>query len=105
MTTDDLRVSVVIPARNASATLGRTLDCLARQELDGRYEVLVVDDGSDDGTPDLARRAAGPVTVLEPGRVGAAEARNLGVAAGAAPAIAFTDADCFPAPDWLARGL
>jgi glycosyltransferase involved in cell wall biosynthesis len=105
MTGDELLVSVVIPARNARATLGRTLECLARQELEGRFEVVVVDDGSEDGTADIAREAPGPVKVLEPGRVGAAEARNRGVAAASAAAIAFTDADCFPTPGWLARGL
>jgi glycosyltransferase involved in cell wall biosynthesis len=105
VTPDELRVSVVIPARNATATLGRTLACLARQRVEGGYEVMVVDDGSDDGTAEVARNAPGPVTVLEPGRVGAAEARNRGVAASSAPAIAFTDADCFPAEDWLANGL
>jgi glycosyltransferase involved in cell wall biosynthesis len=105
VTADDVRVSVVVPARNAAGTLGRTLACLAAQELDGRFEVIVVDDGSDDHTPDVARSAPGPVTVISDGRIGAAEARNRGVAAAAAPAIAFTDADCFPTRDWLANGL
>jgi glycosyltransferase involved in cell wall biosynthesis len=102
---DAVRVSVVVPARNAADTLGRTLACLAAQELDGRFEVIVVDDDSSDGTVELARRAPGSVTVIAEGRLGAAEARNRGVAAARAPAIAFTDADCFPTPGWLANGL
>jgi glycosyltransferase involved in cell wall biosynthesis len=105
MASDEARVSVVVPARNASATIGRTLASLAAQDLDGRYEVVVVDDGSDDGTADIARAAPGPVTVLALGALGAAEARNRGVRAATADTIAFTDADCFPTPDWLARGL
>src|SRR4051794_35765095 len=100
-----IRVSVVVPARNAAATLGRTLACLADQEVDGRFEVIVVDDDSEDRTADIARAARGPVTVISDGRLGAAEARNRGVAAAAAPVIAFTDADCFPTRDWLANGL
>jgi len=98
-------VSVVVPARNAAGTLGRTLACLAAQELEGRFEVVVIDDGSDDDTAPIARAAPGLVSLLQPGPVGAAEARNRGVAATSAPAVAFTDADCFPAPDWLAHGL
>lgn len=97
------RVSVVVPARDAAATLGRTLECLAAQELDGGFEVVVVDDGSEDGTAEIARRAG--VTVISEGRIGAAEARNRGVAAAQSPVIAFTDADCFPTPTWLEEGL
>lgn len=100
-----MRVSVVVPARNAAATLGRTLACLAAQRLDGGFEVIVVDDDSEDDTVAVARRAAGPVTVISEGRLGAADARNRGVAAATAPVIAFTDADCFPTPGWLAAGL
>jgi glycosyltransferase involved in cell wall biosynthesis len=98
-------VSVVIPARNASATLGRTLACLAAQQLDGGFEVIVVDDDSDDGTAELARAAPGPVQVISDGRLGAAEARNRGVARARGAVIAFTDADCFPTPLWLAHAL
>jgi glycosyltransferase involved in cell wall biosynthesis len=105
MPPDEPRVCVVVPARNARATLERTLAHLAAQEIDGRFEVVVVDDGSDDGTADVARKALGDITVISEGRLGAAEARNRGVAATTARTIAFTDADCFPVPDWLQQGL
>ena len=97
------RVSVVVPARNSAGTIGRTLACLAAQELEGEYEVIVVDDESEDDTAQVA--AAAGVTVLRPGRVGAAEARNLGVGSARAAVIAFTDSDCFPSSSWLAKGL
>jgi glycosyltransferase involved in cell wall biosynthesis len=101
-----VKVSVVVPARDAAATLGRTLDALAAQTLDGgEYEVIVVDDGSRDGTAALARGARGPVTLIEAPREGAAHARNRGAAAARADVLAFTDADCAPAPGWLAAGL
>ncbi|MEA2442586.1 MAG: hypothetical protein QOH76_4010 [Thermoleophilaceae bacterium] len=102
---DDVRVSVVVPARNAAATLGRTLECLAAQAVDGRIEVVVVDDGSDDDTAAIARGAPGEVKLVSEGRLGAAQARNRGVAEASAAVIAFTDADCFPTPTWLARAL
>ena len=105
MPTDEPRVCVVVPARNATETLGRTLTSLAAQDLSERFEVVVVDDGSDDGTAELARTAPGNVRVISEGRLGAAEARNRGVAASRSPLIAFTDADCFPTADWLRRGV
>lgn len=98
-------VSVIVPARDAEGTLGRTLAALAAQELDGAYEVIVVDAGSRDGTAQVARDAEGPVRMIAAGPMGPADARNRGVAEALAPALAFTDADCFPAPGWLAAGL
>ena len=103
-------VSVVIPARDAAATLPRTLAALEAQTLDRpRFEVLVVDDGSSDATAALA--GASPVVdrvVHVRGAAGAAgpgAARNAGVAEARSPLVAFTDADCFPEPGWLAAGL
>jgi glycosyltransferase involved in cell wall biosynthesis len=98
-------VSVVVPARDASATIERTVSALAAQQLDGEFEVIVVDDGSADDTALRAERAGGPVTVLRLDARGAAEARNRGAAAARADVLAFTDADCAPAPGWLAAGL
>jgi glycosyltransferase involved in cell wall biosynthesis len=99
-------VSVVVPAWNAAATLGRTLSALAAQRLDEPYEVVVVDNGSDDGTAGVLAAAAGPVRVVTRERHGlAGEARNDGVAAASGSVLAFTDADCMPEPGWLAAGL
>jgi glycosyltransferase involved in cell wall biosynthesis len=96
-------VSVVIPARNAEAMIGRTVAAVVSQELNGGFEVVVVDDGSTDATAKTAR-AAGARVVSNPTPLGPAEARNAGVAASSAPLIAFTDADCVPAPGWLRAG-
>jgi glycosyltransferase involved in cell wall biosynthesis len=97
--------SVVIPAHDAAATIGRTLEALRRQDLDGEFEVIVVDDGSADGTPEVAEASELDVRVIRQERRGAAAARNLGAAAARSEAIAFTDADCFPEPGWLRVGL
>jgi glycosyltransferase involved in cell wall biosynthesis len=98
-----VRVSVVIPARNAEAMIGRTVAAVVSQELNGGFEVVVVDDGSTDATAKTAR-AAGARVVSNPTPLGPADARNAGVAASSAPLIAFTDADCVPAPGWLRAG-
>jgi glycosyltransferase involved in cell wall biosynthesis len=99
-----VRVSVVIPARDAEAMIGRTVAAAVGQELRGRFEVIVVDDGSTDRTAEIAR-AAGARVVTNATPLGPADARNAGVAAAEAPLLAFTDADCVPAPDWLAAGV
>jgi glycosyltransferase involved in cell wall biosynthesis len=99
-------VSVIVPARDAAATIGRTLAALSAQDLDGPFEVVVIDDGSTDETVRIARAAAGGrVRVLQEPRRGAADARNRGAATARAPVLAFTDADCFPSADWLRAGL
>ena len=97
------QASIVIPARDAAATLPRTLACLSRQAQAPDFEVIVVDDGSRDGTSEVAREAG--VTTVVQARAGAAEARNRGVAEAGGECLAFLDADCFPEPGWLAAGV
>lgn len=98
--------SVIVPARDAAATIARTLAALAAQQLDaGRFEVIVVDDGSRDDTLALARGAHGPTRVIAQAALGPAAARNRGVAAASGRVLAFCDADVFPAPGWLAAGV
>jgi glycosyltransferase involved in cell wall biosynthesis len=96
-------VSVIVPAHDAEATIGRTLEALAAQHVAQPYEVIVVDDRSSDGTAAVARAAG--VRVVESGGSGAASARNRGVAEARGDVIAFTDSDCFPTPGWLAAGI
>ena len=97
-------LSVIVPARDAAATLPRTLAALAAQDADEPFEVIVVDDGSRDATAAVARSGPGPVTVLTQPPLGPAAARNRGVAAAHGERLAFCDADVFPAPGWLAAG-
>ncbi len=99
-----LRCSVIIPAYNAGATLGRTLAALARQDVaPGSFEVVVVDDGSTDNTADLARSLG--ARCLQQPNAGPAKARNTGARAAQGEILLFTDADCEPAPDWVRRML
>ena len=100
------RVSVVIPAHNEATFIPRVIRAvLAQRPADTELEVIVVDDGSTDGTP-AAARAAGAVALELAGAGGnPAAARNRGAAAATGDPIVFLDADCIPADGWLAAIL
>lgn len=98
-------ISVILPARNAKAYLERTLPAiLAAAAAHGRTEVILVDNGSTDGTVEFVRAAGGDsVRCVEcpDARVGGV--RNQGVEASTGANLAFIDADCLIGPDWLLR--
>jgi len=99
-------VDVVIAARNESARLGECLAALAAQDYaDGPIRVVVVDDGSTDGTAEVGRRAGATVVRAGAGAGagagGPAAARNAGLRLADAPFVAFLDAHSIPAPNWV----
>jgi GT2 family glycosyltransferase len=97
-------VSVVVPVRDGASSLPELLDSLAAQTLDSeRYEVIVVDNASRDGTAAVAAaHGARVVSEPKPNRSGA---RNAGVRAARAHCFAFIDADCRAAEGWLSALL
>ena len=104
---DAPRVSVVVAMFER---LERSVACaqsLAGQSID-EAEIIFVDDGSEDGTPEaveaVAERSRIPMRVVRNERnLGANASRNRGVSLAAAPLVAFLDSDCEAAPDWLER--
>jgi O-antigen biosynthesis protein len=92
------KASVVVCAYNAAATLGACLDSLKHLNY-ADYEVIVVDDGSRDGTATVAAEAGVRLLQLEHGGLGAA--RNAGLAAARGRIVAFIDADAEADRDWL----
>jgi glycosyltransferase involved in cell wall biosynthesis len=98
-------VTVVVPARNARATIGSTLAALAAQELEHDYEVIVVDSGSTDDTASMAEASPAVTAVLRNPGGEPAGSRNVGARSARGATLAFTDADCEPEPGWLAAGL
>lgn len=94
-------VSVVIPAYNAEGYLAATIESVLAQTY-RPLEVLVVDDGSSDGTVALARSFGDPVRVIEQENKGPAGARNTGFAEARGAIIALLDADDLWMPERLA---
>ena len=98
-------VSVVVPAFNASHTIGACLSALRSPSPDPGYEVIVVDNGSTDDTCRIVRSFS-EVRLLHCNDVrGPGAARNVGARAARGVVLAFTDADCVPVPSWVAQGL
>jgi glycosyltransferase involved in cell wall biosynthesis len=101
------KVGVVIPLRDAAPTIEATLASVLDQTY-GALEVIVVDDGSTDGSPEVVARhaAADPrVRLLRQPNAGVAAARNRGAAETDARFLAFIDADDLWAPDKIAQQL
>jgi len=97
------KVTVVVAAYNAEGFIEQTLRSVFAQSLE-HIEVIVIDDGSTDRTPDVLRRFADPrLTVFQQKNCGVSAARNAGLAAAHAPYIFFLDADDVLLPDALAR--
>jgi len=96
-----VKISVIIPAWNAGATLGHCLDSLKEQSRKP-FEILLVDDGSTDDTRRLAEDYQ--VKVLSTGgRMGPATARNMGAEAAAGEVLLFLDSDVTVPGDLLER--
>lgn len=98
------RVSVIIPVRNQGRYLAEAIESVIAQTRPA-HEIIIVDDGSTDNTPQVVRRYAAHVRYLrQPGR-GAPAARNHGAALATGDVLAFLDADDVWLPDKLAAQL
>ncbi|MCY3931703.1 MAG: glycosyltransferase [Acidobacteria bacterium] len=99
------RVSVIIPCLNAAETLDAQLEALRRQTWQGDIEVLVADNGSIDGSADLAAswrdRMPGLRVIPAANRRGPAHARNVAAAAATGDVLLFCDADDEVAEGWI----
>jgi len=102
----ELAASVIVPVRNGRRHLELLLAALEKQTLPReRFEVLIGDDGSTDGSTDDLETEGGWLRVLKGGPRSSYAARNRAAGAARAPILAFCDADCQPEPDWLEAGI
>lgn len=93
------KVSIVIATYNGARTLEPCLNAVTRLNYPD-YEIIIVDDGSSDSTPEIAARFPATRYMCQPNS-GLSAARNAGIAAATGEIIAFTDDDCRPDEDWL----
>jgi len=105
-----LKASVVIPAYNSGKLLPHCLGALFNQTAPpGSYEIIVVDDGSTDQTPeiiaDLQQQAPGELRYIRLERSGRAKARNTGALAAKAPLVIYLDSDMIVRREFVASHL
>jgi glycosyltransferase involved in cell wall biosynthesis len=100
-------ISVVIPTRNRAALLDESLASLAAQTASGRFDVIVVSDGSTDHTSAICDRWAAqmPLALVESPAAGISVAKNIGVDVATAPLLLFFDDDDVADPDLVSRHL
>jgi O-antigen biosynthesis protein len=91
-------VSVIVCCYNAAATIDECLRSLEKLEYP-RYEVIIVDDGSSDGTHEIAGKYDFRCIRVPNG--GLSQARNIGIEAARGEVVAFIDSDAYADPDWL----
>jgi glycosyltransferase involved in cell wall biosynthesis len=102
MTSDLPEVSVVVPVYNAECTLEPLIkSLLALSYPADRLELVLVNNGSTDGTASILARFRNAINVVHEPRRGRSVARNRGIRAARYNLIAFTDADCLLDPQWL----
>ncbi len=95
-------VSVIVPVRDGAEQITPCLDAVLAQDYPGPTpEVIVVDNGSTDGTPAVLGALSPLVRTIREPRPGVSWARNRAIVAARGEWLAFTDADCVPRPNWL----
>ncbi len=95
-------LSVVIPALNSASTIGLTLSSVFSSSFPRElFEVLVVDNGSSDGTVEVAQRF--PVRVERCAERGIGPPRNVGIKMARGSIVCLTDSDCVVEEDWLGK--
>ncbi len=98
-------VSVIIPCYNSRKMILETLKALEKQKTDFDFEIIICDDGSKDGTPDLVKeflkKSKLKIRIFENEHHGPAWQRNFGAKNAKGEIVVFTDSDCVPEENWL----
>ncbi|MFD2239241.1 glycosyltransferase [Aureimonas populi] len=98
-------LTIIIPAWNCERRIAMTLEAIAGQSAPReRFEVIVVDNGSTDGTAEAVRKFDF-VTLLSEPLPGSYRARNRALAVARGEYVLFTDGDCVPDREWVAQAL
>ncbi len=106
MQSDLPRVSVIVPVFNDAKRLPALVESLRAQEYPAdRVEILLVDNGSTDGSLDSIRSFENVTALSQTDVQGPAPTRNAGIGAARGDVIAFLDSDCRAEPQWLSAGV
>lgn len=103
MTQAILKASIIIPARNAINTIGDTIESVLVVTKHHNVEIVVVNDGLDEATAQLAFKY--PVKVIKGDGRGLSSARNIGLESTSGRIVFFLDADCCALPGWYTSHL
>lgn len=95
-------ISVIIPAYNCAGTIAKTIQAILAQDVLSQVELIVVDDGSTDETPQVVQSLA-RVKYIRQENSGPAAARNRGARDSRGEYLFFTDSDCVPQKDWIRK--
>lgn len=95
-------ISIIIPTYNGAKRIKKCLDALNKQDYNGEFEIIVVDDGSTDDTQQVIENYK-QVTLIQQKNAGPAAARNHGANIAKGEILLFTDDDCVPIPDWISQ--
>ncbi|HUF01663.1 MAG TPA: glycosyltransferase family A protein, partial [Gaiellaceae bacterium] len=96
-------ISVVIPVKDGGSDLVRCLEAIRRQQVDDEVEIVVVDSGSSDGSPERAGQLGARVHEIPPDEFNHGHARNLGAGLARGDVLVFTTQDAYAVDDsWLA---
>ncbi len=103
--TSGISFSVIVCTRNGRGRIGNCLKAVTNLEgkADLLAEIIVVDDGSSDGTADWVAKNFPEVRLIRLAACGLSAARNAGAQAALGTALAYTDDDCEPDREWLVR--
>lgn len=97
-------ISVIVPAYNAEKTIAPCIESLVNQSYPGKYEIIVVDDGSKDNTAKAAENFR-QAKIIRQKHSGPAVTRNHGVQQSSGDIIIFTDSDCVADRKWIEEML
>jgi glycosyltransferase involved in cell wall biosynthesis len=103
MVSPEIKASIIIPARDAMATICQAIESVLIEAKNLGVEVIIVNDGLDNATAKLADSY--PVKVISGDGTGPAAARNIGVLFSHGDIMIFLDADCRVKPGWLSTHL
>lgn len=99
MDRNHLFVSIIIPCFNEEEYIGRCIDSIKHQHYEGKYEIIVVDNGSTDDTLKIIKDKG--ITLEHAKKKGPAPVKNKGIERARGEILVFIDGDCVAAEDWL----